>query len=159
LFFESSSRFSLWLEHDLFRPAFARRSVKQNDGPCQGLRAGGKPVPTPHRVRGRLFRDHALMDLVIGQFFNVTIMASALPLVRRGLGMTLVVCAVVIPLGLIGGLLVALAMGARFRAVRGVVAGLIDFFRAVPPLVLLIFIHAGLPFAGIRPTAFVSVCL
>src|SRR6202030_701296 len=25
--------------------------------------------------------------------------------------------------------------------------------------VLLIFIHAGLPFAGIRPTAFVSVCL
>jgi polar amino acid transport system permease protein len=99
------------------------------------------------------------MDAVIGQFFNVTIMASALPLVLRGLGMTLVVCAVVIPLGLTGGLLVALAMGARLRAARAVVAGLIDFFRAVPPLVLLIFIHAGLPFAGIRPTAFVSVCL
>src|SRR5215813_11583552 len=100
-----------------------------------------------------------LMDLVIGQFFNVTIMASALPLVLRGLGMTLVVCAVVIPLGLIGGLLVALAMRVRFAAVRAVVAALIDFFRAVPPLVLLIFIHAGLPFAGIRPSAFVSVCL
>ena len=99
------------------------------------------------------------MDLVIGQFFNVTIMASALPLVLRGLGMTLVVCAVVIPLGLVGGLLVALAMGVRLRAVRAVVAALIDFFRAVPPLVLLIFIHAGLPFAGIRPTAFASVCL
>jgi polar amino acid transport system permease protein len=99
------------------------------------------------------------MDAVIGQFFNVTIMASALPLVLRGLGMTLVVCAVVIPLGLAGGLLVALAMGLRFAAVRAVVAALIDFFRAVPPLVLLIFIHAGLPFAGFRPTAFVSVCL
>ena len=99
------------------------------------------------------------MDAIIGQFFNFTIMASALPLVLRGLGTTLVVCAVVIPLGLTGGLLVALAMGVRLRAVRAVVAGLIDFFRAVPPLVLLIFIHAGLPFAGIRPTAFVSVCL
>jgi polar amino acid transport system permease protein len=99
------------------------------------------------------------MDAVIAQFFNVTIMASALPLVLRGLGMTLVVCAVVIPLGLAGGLLVALAMGVRFAAVRAVVAALIDFFRAVPPLVLLIFIHAGLPFAGLRPTAFVSVCL
>jgi polar amino acid transport system permease protein len=99
------------------------------------------------------------MDAVIGQFFNVAIMASALPLVLRGLGMTLVVCAVVIPLGLVGGLLVALAMGVRLRAARAVVAALIDFFRAVPPLVLLIFIHAGLPFAGIRPTAFVSVCL
>ncbi|HML13918.1 MAG TPA: amino acid ABC transporter permease [Xanthobacteraceae bacterium] len=99
------------------------------------------------------------MDAVVTQFFNLTIMASALPLVLRGLGMTLVVCAVVIPLGLTGGLLVALAMGVRLRAARAVVAGLIDFFRAVPPLVLLIFIHAGLPFAGIRPTAFVSVCL
>jgi polar amino acid transport system permease protein len=98
------------------------------------------------------------MDAVIAQFFNVTIMASALPLVLRGLGMTLVVCAVVIPLGLTGGLLVALAMRVRLAAVRAVVAALIDFFRAVPPLVLLIFIHAGLPFAGIRPTAFASVC-
>jgi len=35
------------------------------------------------------------MDAVIGQFFNMTIMASALPLVLRGLGMTLVVCAVI----------------------------------------------------------------
>src|SRR5205807_10163636 len=49
------------LEHDLFRPAFARRSAKPNGEPCHGLRAGGKPVPTPHQVRGRLFRDHALM--------------------------------------------------------------------------------------------------
>ena len=99
------------------------------------------------------------MDAVIGQFFNVAIMASALPLVLRGLGMTLVVCVVVIPLGLTGGLLVALAMRVRLAVVRVVVAALIDLFRAVPPLVLLIFIHAGLPFAGIRPTAFVSVCL
>jgi len=99
------------------------------------------------------------MDAVIAQFFNVTIMASALPLVLRGLGLTLTVCAVVIPLGLSGGLLVALAMRMRLAAARAIVAALIDFFRAVPPLVLLIFIHAGLPFAGIRPTAFVSVCL
>jgi polar amino acid transport system permease protein len=99
------------------------------------------------------------MDAVIQQFFDLGIMASALPLVLRGLGMTLTVCAVVIPLGLAGGLLVALAMGARSRVVRALVAALIDLFRAVPPLVLLIFIHAGLPFAGIRPTSFVSVCL
>jgi hypothetical protein len=42
----------LFSEHDLFRPAFARRSIKPNDEPRQGLRAGGKPVLT--------FRDHAL---------------------------------------------------------------------------------------------------
>jgi polar amino acid transport system permease protein len=99
------------------------------------------------------------MDAVIQQFFNIDIMASALPLVLRGLGMTLTVCVVVIPLGLVGGLLVALAMGARAWVVRAMVAGLIDFFRAVPPLVLLIFIHAGLPFVGLRPSSFTSVCI
>ncbi len=99
------------------------------------------------------------MQAVLEQFFNLDIMARALPLVLQGLRMTLIVCAVVIPLGLLGGLLVALAMRARARAVRAVVAGLIDFFRAVPPLVLLMFIHAGLPFAGLRPTSFMSVCI
>jgi len=99
------------------------------------------------------------MGAVVQQFFNLDIMMKVLPLVLRGLGMTLVVCAVVIPLGLMGGLLVALAMRVPVRPLRAIVAALIDFFRAVPPLVLLIFVHAGLPFAGIRPTAFMSVCI
>jgi len=99
------------------------------------------------------------MNAVIEQFFNFGIMAQALPLVLGGLKMTLIVCLVVIPFGLTGGLLVALAMQARSRTVRMVVAALIDFFRAVPPLVLLMFIHAGLPFAGLRPTSFMSVCI
>ena len=34
------------LLHDLFRPAFARRSTKPNQRTIAGLRAGGKPVPT-----------------------------------------------------------------------------------------------------------------
>src|SRR5262249_45981066 len=33
---------TFFLEHDLFRPAFAGRSVKPNDDSCLGLRAGGK---------------------------------------------------------------------------------------------------------------------
>ncbi|WP_163377444.1 ABC transporter permease subunit, partial [Escherichia coli] len=35
----------------------------------------------------------------------------------------------------------------------------IDFFRAIPPLVLLIFVYSGLPFAGISLSPFASVCL
>ncbi len=99
------------------------------------------------------------MDLVIQQFFNLEIMGRALPIVLRGLVMTLTVCLVVIPLGLAGGLAIAFAGRSRWRAVRMLVAAAIDFFRAVPPLVLLIFIHAGLPFAGIRPSSFVSVAI
>jgi polar amino acid transport system permease protein len=99
------------------------------------------------------------MDALIAQFFNLDIMTQAAPLILRGLAMTLLVCAAVVPLGLAGGLMVALAGRAHSRVARYLVAALIDLFRAVPPLVLLIFIYAGLPFAGVRLSPFAAVCV
>jgi polar amino acid transport system permease protein len=86
-------------------------------------------------------------------------MGRALPLLLTGLGQTVVLCLVVIPLGLVGGLLVALASLAPSRAVRWTAAALIDFFRAIPPLVLLIFVYSGLPFAGIRLSSLGAVAV
>lgn len=99
------------------------------------------------------------MDALLQQFFNVDIMVRTWPLLLRGLGMTLTVCAIVIPLGLLGGLAVALMATSRSRLLRWTIIPLVDFFRAVPPLVLLIFIHTGLPFAGVELSAFQSVTI
>jgi polar amino acid transport system permease protein len=99
------------------------------------------------------------MDAILQQFFNLDIMYRAAPLILHGLGMTLLVCLAVVPLGLAGGLMVALAGRAPSRALRFALAVLIDIFRAIPPLVLLIFVHAGLPFAGLRLSPFASVCV
>jgi polar amino acid transport system permease protein len=99
------------------------------------------------------------VDVLIQNFFNLEIMWQALPTLLRGLGMTLLLCAVVIPLGFIGGLLVALLGTVKTRWVRWPLMAYVDFFRAFPPLVLLIFIHAGLPFAGLAMPAFVAVAL
>jgi len=99
------------------------------------------------------------MQALLQQFFDFAIMARALPLLLTGLGQTLVLCLVVIPLGLIGGLLVALTSLALSRAVRWSAAAAIDFFRAIPPLVLLIFVYAGLPFAGIRLSPLAAVAI
>ncbi|TMJ32778.1 MAG: amino acid ABC transporter permease [Alphaproteobacteria bacterium] len=99
------------------------------------------------------------MQALLQQFFDFAIMARALPLLLTGLGQTLVLCLVVIPLGLIGGLLVALTSLSRSRAVRWSAAAAIDFFRAIPPLVLLIFVYAGLPFAGIRLSPLAAVAI
>jgi len=99
------------------------------------------------------------MDQLIEQFFNIGLMSQAAPLIWRGLGMTLMLCLAVIPLGLAGGLIVALAGTARFAPLRWAVIVYVDIFRAVPPLALLIFIYAGLPFAGIRMEPFTAVCL
>jgi polar amino acid transport system permease protein len=99
------------------------------------------------------------MEAMLRQFFDIDIMVQAAPLILRGLGMTLLVCAAVVPLGLAGGLMVALAGSSHSRGARFILALLTDVFRAVPPLVLLIFVHAGLPFAGLRLSPFASVCV
>src|SRR5215472_8944961 len=59
MFIDGFSATSL-VEHDLFRPAFARRSIKQKRAAVPRLRAGGKPASTP-AFAGAGFRDHALL--------------------------------------------------------------------------------------------------
>jgi polar amino acid transport system permease protein len=68
-------------------------------------------------------------------------------------------CLTVIPLGLTGGLTVALLSTVKNRVVKWLVVIYTDFFRAFPPLVLLIFIYYGVPFIGIDLPAFVAVAL
>ena len=99
------------------------------------------------------------MESIVQQFFNLAIMERALPLVLAGLEQTIVICLIVIPLGLAGGLAFAIVSLSRLRTVRWAAMAGIDFFRAIPPLVLLIFIYAGLPFAGLRPSPMTAVAV
>src|SRR5947209_18456933 len=99
------------------------------------------------------------MEAIVHQFFNLEVMGKALPLVLMGLRQTLILCLIVIPLGLAGGLGIALLARTRVRPLRWAAVVGIDFFRAVPPLVLLIFVYSGLPFAGVRPSPLTAVAI
>ena len=99
------------------------------------------------------------MQALIDGFFNTRILLEALPYLMQGLGMTLLLCAVALPLGMAGGLLLALASTSHRRVLRWPAVVYTDFFRAFPPLVLLLFIAFGLPFLGFKPAPFVSVAL
>ena len=99
------------------------------------------------------------MEALVRNFFNLDILAQAWPILLHGFWMTLLLTVVVVPLGLAGGLGVALASRSRSRAVRWLTVVYVDFFRAFPPLVLLMFIAYGLPFLDIRLGAFGSVAL
>lgn len=92
-------------------------------------------------------------------FFNLEIMRAALPYLLQGLGTTLLLVLLVVPLGIAGGLAVALLYRSPRRRVRWPLILYVDFFRAFPPLVLLIFLYAGLPFAGIEIGAFTAVAI
>ena len=93
------------------------------------------------------------------QYFDYQTMIHSLPILWKGLKMTLLICAAVIPLGLLGGLVVALGRQTRLTAVRIAVIALIDLFRALPPLFLLILLYAGLPFIGVRLSPYSCVCV
>ena len=99
------------------------------------------------------------MDTFIYTFFNLDIMAQALPLLLKGAVTTLQLCAVVIVAGLAGGLALALAALSRNAALHWSAVVFIDLFRALPPLVLLVFVYSGLPFAGLRLTPFMAVVI
>ena len=99
------------------------------------------------------------MQSLADQFFNLPIMIKTLPLMLQGLWMTAKLCAAVILLGLAGGLMVALANLSPRRWLRLPSIVFTDIFRALPPLVLLIFIYSGLPFAGVEISPFAAVAL
>ncbi len=99
------------------------------------------------------------MQALIDGFFNTRILVEALPYLMQGLGMTLLLCAVALPLGMAGGLLLALASTSHRRLLRWPAMVYTDFFRAFPPLVLLLFIAFGLPFLGFKPGPFIAVTL
>jgi polar amino acid transport system permease protein len=99
------------------------------------------------------------VETLINAFFNTSILRETAPYLWSGFLMTLLLTIVVVPLGLAGGLALALLSTVKFRALRLALIFYTDFFRAFPPLVLLMFIAFGLPFTGLDLPAFASVAL
>ena len=99
------------------------------------------------------------METLLTVFFNVEIMKKVWPFLLQGLGMTIVLSLVVIPLGLAGGLGIAVLSSLQRRWLNRVLIVYVDFFRAFPPLVLLIFIYFGFPFLQIDLPKFAAVAL
>ena len=99
------------------------------------------------------------MDQVIQNFFNIDILIKVYPLLLEGFWMTIKLCLVVVPLGVIGGLTVAVAYSFHIRWLNWLLIVYVDFFRAFPPLVLLILVFYGLPFLGLEVPNFVAVLI
>jgi len=100
------------------------------------------------------------MDSLIQNFFNLEVYAAVLPHLLNGLWTTVWLSALVIPLGAVAGLALALGLTqSERRAVRWSIVGFIDFFRAFPPLVLLILIYFGGPFLGLELHKIAAVAL
>ncbi|QHI98377.1 ABC transporter permease subunit [Xylophilus rhododendri] len=99
------------------------------------------------------------MDAFLLNFLNFDILALVWPQLMRGLLVTAELSAVVVPLGLAVGLLVACAQSFGLRWLDIAMMAYVDFLRAFPPLVLLVFAYYALPFLGIELSTFMAVVL
>ena len=89
-------------------------------------------------------------------FFNWSVFVDALPLMLRGLGVTVMLGVVSIILGLVGGLVLAMLRLYGYAPVRFLARVYIDVLRSIPLLVLLVLIYYALPFVGIRLSSFAA---
>ena len=95
----------------------------------------------------------------VDAFFNVKVMAKYLPDIAYGMLVTVELAALVIVAGLATGLVLALVRSLGFRPLNLLIIFVVDLFRALPPLVIIVFIYFGLPAVNIAPSGFVSTWL
>ena len=92
-------------------------------------------------------------------FLNAEIALAAAPILWLGFQQTLLLALLTVPLGLAAGFAFALLSTRREPWLRWPLMAFIDIFRAIPPLVLLVLLYAGLPFAGLDLGAWGAVAL
>jgi polar amino acid transport system permease protein len=99
------------------------------------------------------------MDRIIDNYFNVTVLAAALPPVLHGFLITVEVALCVIAGGLLAGLGLALLRCAAIRPLDLLITIYVDLFRTLPQLVVMIFLYFGLPYLGPTLSPFATVVM
>ena len=91
---------------------------------------------------------------LFSSFFNVDVMLRTLPMLGRGLVNTIYLSVTSIIIGIVLGVLLCLVRLYGPPVVRHAAVFVIDFFRAVPILVILVVIYYALPGLGILLDSF-----
>jgi polar amino acid transport system permease protein len=100
-----------------------------------------------------------MMSELVTTFFNFDVLRQVWPLLLQGLWLTLALAVVAVPLSIAIGLGIAVAQDLDSRPLRILLVAYADTLRAIPPLVLLIFIFYGLPFLGLKLGEFPAAVL
>ena len=89
-------------------------------------------------------------------FFNLQVIQKALPTLIEGFWTTLLLAVCAAIMSTIIGLLLAVFRSFNNAVLNVFIIGYVDFFRAMPIIVLMMLIYYALPFMGIRLSAIMS---
>src|SRR4051812_25378685 len=92
-------------------------------------------------------------------FFNGKVMLKYLPDILHGMVVTIELAVLIIVSGLAAGLSLALIRSLAVRPLNWLIIFIVDLFRSLPPLVIIVLMYFGLPYADVSPSGFVSTWL
>jgi polar amino acid transport system permease protein len=95
-------------------------------------------------------------DRFVQTFFNMDVMAKYLPAIVDGFFLTIRLAVLVILSGIALGLALAVIRAFGVRPLNWLIVFIVDLFRALPPLVIIVLIYFGLPSVDISPGVFTA---
>jgi polar amino acid transport system permease protein len=98
-------------------------------------------------------------DRFVDTFFNGRVMLKYLPDILHGVVVTIELAVLIVLSGLLAGLALALLRSLAIRPLNWLIIFVVDLFRSLPPLVIIVLIYFGGPAADIAPSGFVSTWL
>jgi polar amino acid transport system permease protein len=93
-------------------------------------------------------------DRFLDSFFNLHVMAAQLPKVVDGFFLTVVLALCIVATGLVAGLMLAVIRALGIRPLNWLIIFVVDLFRALPPLVIIVLLYFGLPSMGMELSGF-----
>ena len=99
------------------------------------------------------------MNRIAENFFDLAVMAKYLPSIIDGVWVTIHLAVLIVLSGLALGFVLAVVRAFQIRAVNWLIVLVVDVFRALPPIVIMIVFYFALPFVGISMSGFVVAWL
>ncbi|MCY4454045.1 MAG: amino acid ABC transporter permease [Immundisolibacterales bacterium] len=99
------------------------------------------------------------MNRIAENFFDLEVMAKYLPSILDGVLVTIQLAILIVLSGLALGFVLAVVRAFQIRAVNWLIVLVVDAFRALPPIVIMIVFYFALPFVGISMSGFVVAWL
>ena len=98
-------------------------------------------------------------DKFAESFLNARVAAEYLPRIIEGFWLTILLAGCIIAAGLLAGLVLAVLRAMGVRPLNWLIIFVVDLFRALPPLVIIVLIFFGLPGMGIEFSGFAAAWL
>ncbi len=98
-------------------------------------------------------------DRFLDSFFNLRVAADYLPKIVEAFWLTIVLALCVILAGVAAGLALAVVRSLAVRPLNWLIIFVVDLFRALPPLVVIVLFYFGLPAAGLSLSGFAATWL